>query len=146
MKTAKFYKKPENMDDLRDKNAEEIFEMIACVVDQKSVEEIMRDPQQAAGLQGLVELGKAKARPYEIIHTIKFDAERFDELANNLGQNHGLVSAHKEFCEDKGDGIIRCIAFYCKERDDSLLIDPAGYDYARYAARVPRTEVEGLIK
>lgn len=72
---------------------------------------------------------------YKIIGTKELSGEEFDDFAKHLssGQYSWLKDMYK--AENSNSGTFNCIEV--KNKDDSsmtLLVDPNGYDYARYAA------------
>lgn len=72
---------------------------------------------------------------YKIIGTKELSGDEFDDFAKHLssGQYSWLKDMYK--AENSNSGTFNCIEV--KNKDDSsmtLLVDPNGYDYARYAA------------
>ena len=68
---------------------------------------------------------------YKIINTKELDRSEFEEFANNLLKSREWL---KELYvnDDNNSGVFNCIEV--TGGDYSILVDPSGYDYVRYAA------------
>ena len=68
---------------------------------------------------------------YKIINTKELESSEFEEFANNLLKNREWL---KELYvnDDNDSGVFNCIEV--TGGDYSILVDPSGYDYVRYAA------------
>lgn len=68
---------------------------------------------------------------YKIVNTKELESSEFEEFANNLLKNREWL---KELYvnDDNDSGVFNCIEV--TGGDYSILVDPSGYDYVRYAA------------
>lgn len=75
------------------------------------------------------------AEEFEVKKTIILSkAEFINLLKHPLVDNEHIVQFNKE--TDYSGEILQCILFRCKEHKLGLLVNPEGFDYARYGALV----------
>lgn len=82
---------------------------------------------------------------YKIIGTKELSADEFNNFANHLSS--GEFSWLEEFNDTSNSGEFKCVEVINTEDDSySILVDPQGYNYARYAAiKENLSNEEGLL-
>lgn len=82
---------------------------------------------------------------YKIIGTKELSADEFNKFANNLSSEE--YEWLKEFNDTSNSGEFKCVEVINTEDDSySILVDPQGYNYARYAAiKENLSSEEGLL-
>lgn len=72
----------------------------------------------------------------EIAEVVEISHEDFNELKYNPLRDYGFISEYKDKLEYGNASTIPCVMFLDSEGDDGILVDPQGYNYARYSAYV----------
>ena len=82
---------------------------------------------------------------YKIIGTKELSADEFNKFANNLSSEE--YEWLKEYNDTSNSGEFKCVEVINTEDDSySILVDPQGYNYARYAAiKENLSSEEGLL-
>ena len=82
---------------------------------------------------------------YKIIGTKELSADEFNKFANNLSSEE--YEWLKEYDDTSNSGEFKCVEVINTEDDNySILVDPQGYNYARYAAiKENLSSEEGLL-
>lgn len=82
---------------------------------------------------------------YKIIGTKELSADEFNKFANNLSSEE--YEWLKEYNDTSNSGEFKCVEVINTEDDSySILVDPQGYNYARYAAiKENLSNEEGLL-
>ena len=82
---------------------------------------------------------------YKIIGTKELSADEFNKFANNLSSEE--YEWLKEYDDTSNSGEFKCVEVINTEDDSySILVDPQGYNYARYAAiKENLSSEEGLL-
>ena len=82
---------------------------------------------------------------YKIIGTKELSADEFNKFANNLSSEE--YEWLKEYDDTSNSGEFKCVEVINTEDDSySILVDPQGYNYARYAAiKENLSNEEGLL-
>ena len=82
---------------------------------------------------------------YKIIGTKELSADEFNKFANNLSSEE--YEWLKEYNDTSNSGEFKCVEVINTEDDNySILVDPQGYNYARYAAiKENLSSEEGLL-
>ena len=76
----------------------------------------------------------SKRLPYRIVETVSFEDKEYTEYVNGmLLDSMGFIDKLKDNLVDSASGIWQCIKLQNKDNpEESILIHPSGYDYARY--------------
>ena len=70
----------------------------------------------------------------QIIH---LEASEFDMFSKNMLKDYEFIKNSKEQMYIDGNGIFHCILVVGEGKQDGILIEAEGYDYARYSAFLP---------
>ncbi len=68
---------------------------------------------------------------------IPLTGAEFDSFAAHLTRDFDFISENKELMSVDLDGTMHCLLVTGEGREDGILVQAFGYDYARYAAHVP---------
>lgn len=78
---------------------------------------------------------------FTIIKKIELSKNDFAEFCNKFLYDNPLIEKeHESMWCDENDGR-RCLYFYCKERDEGVLVESEGYNYARYTALLNQSDL-----
>lgn len=72
----------------------------------------------------------------EVAKVVEISHGDFNELKCNPLKDYDFISEYKDKFEYGNTSTIPCVMFLDSEGDDGILVDPQGYDYARYSAYV----------
>ena len=72
----------------------------------------------------------------EVAEVVEISHEEFNELKSNPLQDYSFVAENKDKLEYENVSTVPCIMFLDRDGDDGVLVDPQGYDYARYSAYI----------
>ena len=72
----------------------------------------------------------------EVAEIVELSHEQFNNLKYYPLQDHSFINENKDKLEYKSPSTIQCIMFLDGDGDDGILVDPQGYDYARYSAYI----------
>ena len=93
-----------------------------------------RKPVQAADLQDDTPI--IKPAPFQIVREIVLSEAQYRRFQANLMANAPFIAAHTDLTGyDERTGYC-CLLVTSRKRQDGILVDSEGYDYARYAAFV----------
>jgi len=97
----------------------------------------------------------------EVVKSMEITAEEYDEFVSNffasnekIVETNGLITKNGwGRTSDDGLGLLQGVLFWCVGKEWAVVVDSQGYDYARYTAVVPTSEIlakdvadEGLTK
>ena len=72
----------------------------------------------------------------EVAEVVEISHEEFNELKSNPLQDYSFIAENKDKLEYENVSTVPCIMFLDRDGDDGVLVDPQGYDYARYSAYI----------
>ena len=68
---------------------------------------------------------------------IPLTGAEFDSFAAHLTRDCDFIRENKDLMSVDPDGTMHCLLVIGEGREDGILVQASGYDYARYAAHVP---------
>ena len=68
---------------------------------------------------------------------ISLTGAEFDSFAAHLTRDRDFIRDNKDLMSHDPDGTMHCLLVTGEGREDGILAQASGYDYARYAAHVP---------
>ena len=74
--------------------------------------------------------------PVRVVKEIRLTQAQYRRYAAHLGEKAPFIAANRALMGMDEDGVTRCLLVTARSRRDGILIDPQGYDYARYSAYV----------
>lgn len=94
----------------------------------------IRKPKDIADVDNKTDSFTSGEASYIVVSKQKLSADEFDKLINGL-------SSPNEFCKqwepiDTDNYAYNVIEFSCDDYDYKLLVDPSGFDYCRYVAKI----------
>ena len=134
MNKAKFYYKAENIEKLRPRTAEEVRSILEPLVSKEKW-----NTKDFTWLSNMM-LEDIGPQPYNIVELVPITTAQYDWYTYHLLMNYEVVAIRNHLMGEK-NGIVNCICVYAEDRPDALLINTAGYEYARYCAKIPLAEV-----
>jgi len=147
MQKASFYRKPTDIDNIRDITEEEMLKMLSNVL-KESVEKIKADMKSSkdklrqTSLRYMVKSGKVKPRNFQIAKRIELTEIAYDNFARDLLKDRKFIEENKHLTDyDSSTGTYTCLMFYNPKREYAILVETQGANYARYAAKILLTEV-----
>ena len=72
----------------------------------------------------------------EVAEVVEISHEEFNELKCNPLMDYSFITENKDKLEYENVSTVPCIMFIDGDGDDGILVDPQGYDYARYSAYI----------
>ena len=72
----------------------------------------------------------------EVAEVVEISHEDFNELKCNPLKDYSFITENKDKLEYENVSTVPCIMFIDGDGDDGILVDPQGYDYARYSAYI----------
>ena len=78
---------------------------------------------------------------YNIVATIELSDEEYDQFTSNFYNDQEFIIAHNKQMHVDRNEIANVICVIAPNREWALLINSEGYDYARYVAKVSKTEL-----
>jgi len=71
---------------------------------------------------------------------IPLSGPEYDAFSRNLLRDHAFIRDHADLMYRDPDGTMHCLLVTGENRQDGILVQSSGYDYARYAALLPNTQ------
>ncbi len=76
-------------------------------------------------------------RPFEIIEVIELPLDKYAEFFQNPLADYDFIAKNTEESHVDENGIARCKLILCEGKDDGILVNTEGYNYARYTSFLP---------
>lgn len=96
----------------------------------------VRKPENLDDLNNKSKTFTSGKSEYLICEDIKLSEEEFDEICDSMISPNKYCKEFKPL--DVENYAFNCIKFTCDGKDFSLLVDPSGFDYCRYVAKVEK--------
>lgn len=71
---------------------------------------------------------------------IRLSGAEYDRFASDTLQDQDFIKENSHLCRPDSKGRLHCLLVVGDGRRDGVLVDPSGYDYARYSAFIPNAE------
>lgn len=68
---------------------------------------------------------------------VELDQDQFHTFQNHMVCDYDFIHEHLEYMYRDRNGVSHCLLVLCEGKDDGVLIESEGYDYARYSALLP---------
>lgn len=120
--------------DLSINEADEVSDDTPLVEDVNPKAVFHRKPSSVAEMKAAEENGLVTNKSsYTIVNTKELNSSEFEEFSNNLLKDYSWL---EELYTTEGidSSVFRCIEVINVDNNESILVDPSGYTYARYAA------------
>jgi len=78
----------------------------------------------------------------KIEKVVTLQINEFRKFEDRLLDNYDFITENKELMYIDEDGVWHAILITAKEVDYGILVESEGYDYARYAAYISKSEME----
>lgn len=75
--------------------------------------------------------------PCSIDKIIELPSDRYDKFQKNLLDDYSFLSENRNYMGFDEYGLRHCMLILCENRDDGILVDAQGSNYARYSAHLP---------
>ena len=72
--------------------------------------------------------------PFRVVKIIELTEAQYHHYAAHLGEKASFIMSSRE--QMGKDGVSRCLLVTARNRQDGILVDIQGYNYARYSAYV----------
>ena len=77
--------------------------------------------------------------PFRVVKVIHLTEQQYRCFSVNLQEDMPFLRDNTALTGvDPHNGALRCLLICCRERQDGILVNSDGYDYAKYAAYIPR--------
>ena len=124
--------------------AEELADETPLVEDMNLRAVFHRKPSSVAEMRAAEENGLVTNKSsYIVVNTKEMNSKEFEEFSNNLLKDYNWLE-ELYTTEEVDSGVFRCIEVINIDNNESILVDPSGYTYARYAAL--KTPVETAVE
>lgn len=104
-------------------------------MEQQTKARFIRKPIQVTDLRG--DTPVIKPAPFQIVREIILSETQYRRFQANLLANTPFIAAYTDLTGYDEKTGFRCLLVTSRKRQDGILVDSEGYDYARYAADVP---------
>lgn len=75
---------------------------------------------------------------YTIEKTITLSADQFSKFEDNLLEDQDFITENVDLMYTDKNNVLHCILVTSEDADHGILVESEGYDYARYAAYLPK--------
>ena len=80
---------------------------------------------------------QAKPCRVEVARMIELNQAQFQHFSAHMLEDMPFIAVNRDLMRE-ADGVQHCLLVYDRDRQDGILVQSEGYDYARYAAFVHR--------
>jgi hypothetical protein len=130
--------------DLSINEADEVSDDTPLVEDVNPRAVFHRKPSSVAEMKAAEENGLVTNKSsYVVVNTKELNSSEFEEFSNNLLKDYNWLE-ELYITEGIDSSVFRCIEVINVDNNESILVDPSGYTYARYAAL--KTPVETVTE
>ena len=89
---------------------------------------------------------RKKGANYKIENIVTLEPKFFEEFLDSPINDYDFIEDNRERMYTDKDGIWHCILVTAEGYNFGILVQSEGFSYARYAASIPRSEFEEVIR
>ncbi len=86
---------------------------------------------------------RARRETYKIRKTISLSDEEYKNFIGHLSDDYDFLMEYTDLCGPDVDGYTNCLAVRNKQTKEKILVNTEGYNYARYVALLPESDLNG---